>query len=93
MNDLQSPEPVQAHRGVLLLIFGILSILLCFLFGIVSWVMGNGDLKAMAEGKMDPSGEGLTKAGKILGIIGVVLNLLWLSWAIFVRGVGTVQFH
>ena len=38
--------------------------------------MGNGDLKAMAEGRMDPTGEGMTKAGKICGIISVVINCL-----------------
>lgn len=64
---------MQPHRGALLLTFGILGLVICVIFGIVSWVMANADLRAMAEGRMDPSGEGLTKAGKILGIVSVAL--------------------
>lgn len=73
-----SPGPIQnmrPHRGVMILVFGILGLVICVIFGIVAWVMGNGDLRAMREGRMDPTGEGLTKAGKICGIIGVVLNI------------------
>ncbi len=73
------PGPVQhlqPHRGVMILVFGILGIVICVIFGIVAWVMGNSDLRAMREGRMDPTGEGLTKAGKICGIVGVVLNLV-----------------
>ena len=73
------PGPVQnmrPHRGVMILVFGIIGIVLCVVFGIVAWVMGNSDLRAMREGGMDPTGEGLTKAGKICGIVGVVLNLV-----------------
>lgn len=60
----------------MILVFGILGIVLCFIFGIVAWVMANGDLAAMREGTMDASGEGLTSAGKICGIIGVVKDSL-----------------
>ena len=59
----------------MILVFGILGLVICVIFGIVAWVMGSGDLRAMAEGRMDPTGEGLTKAGKICGIISVVLNI------------------
>ena len=68
---------MRPHRGVMILVFGILGIVMsCFIFGLVAWIMGNGDLRAMREGRMDPTGEGLTKAGKICGIISVVLNIL-----------------
>lgn len=69
---------LQPHRGVLILILGILGIVCCLVLGIVAWVMGNSDLKAMAEGRMDRTGEGLTKAGKICGMIGVILQVLYL---------------
>ncbi|MDX2148672.1 MAG: hypothetical protein SFZ23_14255 [Planctomycetota bacterium] len=81
------------HRGVLLLVLGILSLVLgCFPLGIVSWVLGNNDLKSMAEGRMDPSGRGLTQAGKILGIVSVVLfSLGFLVWLLMlVLGIGMV---
>jgi len=64
------------HRGVLILVFGILSWVVCLIFGIVAWIMGNSDLRAMQEGRMDPSGEGLTKAGKIVGMISVILTVV-----------------
>lgn len=75
------PQPpafgaMQPHRGVLILVFGILGLIVCVIFGIVAWVMGNGDLKQMDAGAMDPSGRGLTQAGKICGMIGVILNAL-----------------
>lgn len=76
--------PVKPHRGTMILVFGILGVC-CIIFPILAWVMGNNDLKEMAAGTMDRSGEGLTKAGKIigmifviLGIIGIVLNLIML---------------
>ncbi len=46
--------------------------------------MGNADLRAMREGRMDSTGEGLTKAGKICGIIGVVLNVIGIAFYIVV---------
>lgn len=60
----------------MILVFGILSWLICFIFGIVAWVMGNSDLRAMAAGQMDPSGEGLTKAGKIIGMIHIIVAII-----------------
>jgi len=97
-------QPVQAypvgqamrpHRGVLILVFGILSIVCCFIFGIIAWVMGNGDLREMSMGRMDPSGRGLTQAGKICGIIGIVLIILQIVagilWWMFVMAAGGFQ--
>ena len=69
-------QALQPHRGAMILVFGILSWLLCFIFGIVAWVMGNSDLRAIAEGRMDPSGEGLTKAGKLIGMIHIIISLV-----------------
>ncbi|MHC4992917.1 MAG: DUF4190 domain-containing protein [Planctomycetota bacterium] len=87
MTQVPSPPPAGAalrpHRGAMILVFGILSIVLCFLFGVASWVMGNADLKAMAVGEMDPSGEGMTRAGKICGIVGVALAVMGICATIF----------
>ena len=67
---------VEPHRGAVVLVLGILGIVVCFILGIVAWVMGNKDLKKMGNGQMDREGEGLTKAGKICGIVSVVLGLI-----------------
>jgi hypothetical protein len=72
------------HRGVLILVFSILSWVVCVIFGIVAWVMGNSDLRAMQEGRMNPTGEGLTKAGKIVGMISVILSIVGIFIAIVV---------
>ena len=89
----QTPQPPQAptgmpvkpHRGTLVLVFGILG-LCCIIFPILAWVWGSNDLKEMAAGRMDRSGEGLTKAGKIIGMIftilgaiGILINIIALA--------------
>ena len=62
------------HHGTLILILGILSLFMCGIFtGIPAWVMANSDLREMDAGTMDPSGRGATQAGKVCGIISVVL--------------------
>lgn len=76
-----SPPPMQPtmmgymkpHRATMLLIFSILSFVVCFIFGIVSWVMASSDLKEMDAGTMDPSGRETTKAAKIVAMISVCL--------------------
>ncbi|UCD76530.1 MAG: hypothetical protein JSV91_06315 [Phycisphaerales bacterium] len=73
---------MRAHRGAMILVFGILGIVLCVIFGIVAWVMGNNDLREMQAGRMDPAGEGLTVAGKVCGIVSVVLALIGVIIAI-----------
>ena len=59
-----------------MLVLGIMGLLVCVICGIVAWVMGNNDLGEMAGGRMDRSGEGMTRAGKICGIISVILACL-----------------
>jgi hypothetical protein len=68
--------PVKPHRGGAVLALGIIGLVLfccCFIPGVIAWVMGSHDLAEMAAGRMDRSGQAATRAGKILGIVGVVL--------------------
>ena len=60
------------------LVLGILGLVSCIPLGIAAWVMGNNDLAAIARGRMDPEGEGLTRAGKICGMVSVGLLVLGL---------------
>ncbi|MFH1502433.1 MAG: DUF4190 domain-containing protein [Candidatus Eisenbacteria bacterium] len=71
---------MKPSRGGAVLTLGILGIVICFILGIIAWVMGKGDLREMQEGKRDPSGEQLTKAGMICGIIGTILGVVGLLW-------------
>ncbi len=77
-------QPMQPHRGVLILVFSILSWFICVIFGIVAWILASKDLRAMEEGRMDPTGEGLTKAGKIVSIISVALTIVGIIVGIIV---------
>lgn len=73
------------HRGAAVLVLGVCGIMVCFICGIIAWVMGNTDLREMAAGTMDPAGEGMTKAGKICGMIGVILAIVGIGiWVLAV---------
>ena len=69
----QTGAGLQPHRGTIVLVLGILGLVVCPICGIIAWVMGTTDLREMEAGRMDPSGQGLTKAGKICGMISVAL--------------------
>jgi hypothetical protein len=71
------------HRGVVVLTFGIFAILFSWLpflnlgacaCGYYAYNWGNHDENEMIANRMDPSGRGLTIAGKIMGIIGMLLS-------------------
>jgi hypothetical protein len=51
--------------------------------------MGNTDMKAMAAGQMDRSGEGLTQAGKICGMISCLLSIVGIVvWVVIMIAAG-----
>ncbi len=68
---------------------GILGIAICFICGIIAWVMGKNDLREIDAGTMDPTGRGLTNAGKICGMISVIFACaglaIWLLFMIIAR--------
>ena len=68
------------HRGGMILAMGLVGIVafpfVTFITGPMAWVMGNTDLAEIRAGRMDPSGEGLVQAGRVLGIISTLLLLL-----------------
>jgi DNA-directed RNA polymerase subunit RPC12/RpoP len=81
---------MRPHRGGLILAFGILGFF-CFVFALLALIMGNDDLKEMQAGRMDPSGEGLTQAGRILGVIDCVLVALLMMLACLVISLAAVN--
>jgi hypothetical protein len=70
----------QQHRGSTILVLGILGLAVCFILGIFAWTMGNEDLQKMRAGRMDRSGQGLTEAGRICGMVAV----LWQVFGILI---------
>ncbi|MEI7687470.1 MAG: DUF4190 domain-containing protein [Planctomycetota bacterium] len=73
----RGPRRPAPHRGGEILTFGLLALLPCCLtsviFGIIAWMMANSDLAEMRSGRMDREGEGLSQAGRALGIAGLIL--------------------
>jgi hypothetical protein len=67
---------LKPHRGSVILAFGILGLVVCQLFGVAAWVMGNNDLREMDSGYMDPTGRELTKTGRILGMVATALMII-----------------
>ena len=83
---------MKPHRGSLVLVFGILSLVVCPFFGIAAWSMGNGDLQEMDNGYMDPTGRDLTNAGRICGMVGTAL-LAFQVLIVLVAVLGMVVFR
>jgi hypothetical protein len=72
----------EPHRGPMILVLGILGVVMCGAIAIFAWVLGKRDLELMRRGLMDKEGEGLTKAGYILGIVGTILFMIQLLFVV-----------
>jgi len=71
--SVTAPGGLVPHRATTVLILGVVSIMVCPFISVVPWVMGKKDLAAMDAGMMDPEGREFTNAGRILGMVGVIL--------------------
>ena len=94
-NGIQTNQTkkLEAHRGGMILTFGLIGLLAFWPLAIPAWIMGSGDLKKMKSGVMDPDGKGMTQAGYIMGmivcilfIVGFVSICLWFSIAVVLAG-------
>ena len=83
--------PASNNRPTIVLVLGILGIVCCGLLAPVAWFMGSAELKSIRSGSSPAAGEGLAKAGMILGIIGSVLLILSLLWIFFAGGMAILQ--
>jgi hypothetical protein len=90
--ELEPTRAVLPDRGGTILTLGIVSMISALFgvpLGVLPWVMGSRDLKAMNQGVLDPAGRRTTQAGWTLGIVGTVvaaLALLTMGWAIWTFG-------
>ena len=89
----KSRRHVAPHRGGMILTFGILAILGCvwMVFGPMAWVMGGNDLREMEAGRMDREGEGMTKTGRILGMIATILYAVLIVGACLLGALGGIM--
>lgn len=81
---------MKPHRGTLILVLGILGLVVCGPCGIAAWIMGNGDLREMDAGMMDPSGRSNTNGGRICGIIATILMGIALVGGILLVALGVI---
>jgi hypothetical protein len=81
---------MKPHRGTLILVLGILSLVICGFLGIPAWIMGNSDLAQMQAGQMDPSGRSLTNAGRICGMIATILLIVGVIVAVALLAFGVL---
>lgn len=90
MTSMPGSGSTAPHRGVLILVLGILSLVVCQLIGPVAWIMGKGDLQKIDAGQMDREGRGLTLGGMICGIVATILLIfVILIWVlVIVLGIG-----
>ena len=68
------------HRGVTILVLGILGVVLGILGlipAMIAYGMAGKDLGKMDQGHMDPTGRGMTTAGRVLGLVGGLLVALY----------------
>ena len=73
------------------LILGIVGIVCCQIAAPFAWYMGGKEVKAIDAGLSAKENRGMALAGKILGIIGTVLMLLWLIWIVFFGGMAVLS--
>ena len=70
------------HRGGMIMAMGLvalvggLSFCLPAVVGPVAWALGTWDLREIREGRKDPEGESMTRAGQVCGIVASVLMIL-----------------
>lgn len=88
------PEPPQGQssfalgaasgRATLSLIFGILGLASCTVLAPFAWYFGREELAAIRAGTSPAAGENAAQVGKILGIVGTVLMIAGLVFALMV---------
>jgi predicted membrane protein len=83
-------EKQKLPNGLIVLIFGILSILTCcfygipgLIFGVVALILAQKDLSVFNENPEIYSNVSQIKIGRILAIIGVVLSVLYITLVVY----------
>lgn len=66
------PQYPESSEATTALVLGILGIIVCGILGPFAWNIGSRELRAIEEGRRDPTNRGTANAGRILGIVGTV---------------------
>jgi hypothetical protein len=78
-------------QAIASLVLGILSLFCCPLLAPIAWYIGSQEVKAVREGRSPIAGEGIAKAGMIIGIIGTIWMVLVALWIFFWGGLAVFQ--
>ena len=85
-------QPAPTHgSATTALVLGILSLVVCAPLGIPAYIIGRRAEREVRESGGRLSGEGLAKAGWILGLIGMILMALGIVVLILVVSIATVS--
>ena len=83
-------EKQKLPKATTSLILGIISIITCCCYGIIGWplgiaalIIGNKAIKLNEEHPNDYEGVGNAKTGKILGIVGIILNVVFVAYLVW----------
>lgn len=72
-------EPVRSASARMILTLAIIGLVGCPFLGIAAWTWGRRELRRIRRGQVDPVDEGRIRAGMIVGLVGVIYNLIiWL---------------
>lgn len=83
-----APQP--HPKGTTILVLGILSVVCCGPLGIAAWLMGNTAQQEINANPAAYNNAGSVQAGRILGIVGVVLMILTVLWVVFAGGLAVL---
>ncbi len=86
-----NPGQSSSTQATMSLVLGILSLICCPLLAPIAWFLGSQELKAVREGSSPAGGEGIAKAGMILGIIGSLWMILVALWIFLWGGLAILQ--
>lgn len=81
----------KSSRPTVSLVLGILGIVCCQVCAPFAWWLGSKELKAIRAGQSSAEGEGMAKAGMILGIIGTILFIFALIWIVVGGGMAVIS--
>lgn len=91
-------EQQKLPNATLILVFGIISIVTCccygvvgLIFGIIAMVMAKKATETYLANPELYSGYSNVKTGKILAIIGIILNVIYLGYVIFIFATGGTE--
>jgi hypothetical protein len=83
-------ENLPQNRGGLIMALGLVSLIGGWMFclpvvvGPIAWFMAHQDLRAIRDGYMDPTNEGMVRTGHVCGIISTIFMVLGIGLIAFI---------